>query len=159
MLFKLRSIPRPAVLRRLLRAHPRLRRTLIAVAAVCLLFCVFVGWLLFPYLRTFGDIGAGPENAPSRLYGQAAVLRVGEEMDPDDLAGELQALSYRAYDGETLPSGRFRSGEDALSVRLRRRMTPQGSAAGTTLLVQFKDGKIAEIRADGRPVASIELEA
>ncbi|HEY0555712.1 MAG TPA: transglycosylase domain-containing protein, partial [Thermoanaerobaculia bacterium] len=158
MPFKLRFI-RFAVLRRLLRAHPRLRRTLIAVAAVCVLVFVFVGWLLFPYLRTFGDIGAGPENAPSRLYGQAAELRVGDEMDPEELAGQLQALGYRSYDEDALPSGRYRTGEDALSVRLRRRMTPRGSVPGETLLVQFKKGKIAEIRADGRPVAATELEA
>ncbi len=155
---KLRFI-RFAVFRRLLRAHPRLRRTLFAVAAVCVLVFVFVGWLLFPYLRTFGDIGAGPENAPSRLYGQAAELRVGDEMDPEELAGQLQALGYRSYDEDALPSGRYRTGEDALSVRLRRRMTPRGSVPGETLLVQFKKGKIAEIRADGRPVAATELEA
>jgi penicillin-binding protein 1B len=166
MPFKLRIV-RFAVLRRLLRAHPRLRRTLIALAAVCVLFFVFVSWLLFPYLRTFGDIGAGPENAPSRLYGQAPLLRVGDELDPDGLAALLQALSYRAYDGDELPSGRYRAEEDgrkgkeegAVAVRLRRRMTAQGSVPGETLLVQFKDGKVAEIRADGRPVAATELEA
>ena len=46
-----------------------------------------------------------------------------------------------------------------VAVRLRRHMTPQGSVAGELLLVQFKKGKIAEIRADGRPVAATELEA
>ncbi len=162
MPFKLR-IPRLAVLRRLLRAHPRLRWTLIGVAGAGVLFCGFVVWLLFPYLRTFGDIGAGPENAPSRLYGQAAVLRVGDEMDAEDLAGQLQALSYRPFDGEELPSGRYRSeeghGGGAVAVRLRRRMTPQGVVAGELLLVQFQKGKIAEIRADGRPVGVAELEA
>lgn len=160
MAFKLRIV-RLAVLRRLLRAHPRLRWTLIALASVCVLFSVFVGWLLFPYLRTLGDIGAGPENAPSRLYGQAAELRVGDAMDPDDLDAMLQALSYRVYegDGDTLPSGRYRSADDTVAVRLRRRMTPQGSVAGETLLVRFDDGKIAGIGVDGRPVAAAELEA
>jgi penicillin-binding protein 1B len=152
-------IPRLAVIRRLLRAHPRLRRTLIAIGGVCVLVFLFIGWLLFPYLKTFGDIGAGPENAPSRLYGQAAEIRLGDEIEPSDLAAELQALSYRSYDGEILPGGRFRSGDDALAVRLRRRVTPRGAAAGELLLVQFKKGTIVEIREDGRPVELAELEA
>src|SRR3954463_7388819 len=93
-------IPRLAAIRRLLRTHPRLRRTLIAIAGVCVLFMGVVVWLLFPYLRTLGDIGAGPEGSPSRLYGEAAAIRVGEEIEPSDLAAELQALSYRSFDGE-----------------------------------------------------------
>jgi penicillin-binding protein 1B len=158
MAFRFR-IPRLAVLRRLIRTHPRLRRTLIAAAAVCGLFLGFVVWLLFPYLRTFGDIGAGAGNAPSRLYGQAAEIRVGDEIEPSDLGAELQALSYRPYDGEALPGGRYREGEDALAVRLRRHRTPRGWVAGDLLLVEFKEGKIAGIRDGGRPVERAELEA
>jgi penicillin-binding protein 1B len=158
-------IPRLAVLRRLLRAHPRLRRTLIGVAAVCVLLLGGLVWLLFPYLRTFGDIGAGPENAPSRIYGAAPVIRVGDEARSADLAGELEALGYRPDEnpGETLPSGRYRSGDDAVAVHLRRHMTPRGEVAGELLLVQIKKGKIASIlsstRAEGRPVEQAELEA
>ena len=63
--------PLSRFLRRLLGPIPRLRRLLIGVAAVCVLLLGILVWLLFPYLRTFGDIGAGPENAPSRLYGAA----------------------------------------------------------------------------------------
>ena len=152
-------IPRLAAIRRLLRTHPRLRRTLIGIAAVCVLFLGVIVWLLFPYLRTFGDIGAGPEGSPSRLYGEAAEIRVGDEIEPSDLAAELQALSYGPYDGEALPAGRYREGDDALAVHLRRHMTPRGWVAGDLLLVQFKKGKIAEIRDGGRPVERTELEA
>jgi penicillin-binding protein 1B len=151
-------IPRLAVIRRLLRAHPRLRRTLIATAAIGFLFLGVVGWLLFPYLRTFGDIGAGPENAPSRLYGVAPAIRAGDEMDPDDLAAELDGLGYRAYDGDALPNGRYRAGDDAVVVHLRRHMTPRGSVPGGLLLVQFRQGRIAGLREDGRPVERAELE-
>src|SRR4051812_14939002 len=152
-------IPRLAAIRRLLRAHPRLRRSLIGIAGVCVLFFGFVVWLLFPYLRTLGDIGAGPESSPSRLYGEAAEIRVGEEVEPSDLAAELQALSYRSFEEEALPAGRYREGDDALAVHLRRHMTPRGWAAGDLLLVQFKKGKIAEIRDGGQPVERAELEA
>jgi penicillin-binding protein 1B len=156
-------IPRIAVLRRLLRAHPRLRRLLIGVAAVCVLLLGGLVWLLFPYLRTFGDIGAGPGNAPSRIYGAAATIRVGDEARLADLAGELQELSYSPYDGEALPSGRYRVGDSskdgALAVRLRRHMTPRGAVAGELLLIQLKKGKITEIRSGGQPVEQVELEA
>ena len=161
MPFRVR-IPRVAVLRRLLRAHPRLRRLLIGVAALLALFLGVVVWLLFPYLRTFGDIGAGPENAPSRLYAAAPAIRVGDEGTPETLAAELDGLGYRAFDGEALPNGRYRlqsgAGDDALALRLRRHVTPQGAVPGSLLLFQFQKGKIAALREDGRPVERAELE-
>src|SRR3982750_4161518 len=135
-------IPRLAALPRLLRAHPRLRRTLIGIAGVCVLFFGFVVWLLFPYLRTLGDIGAGPESSPSRLYGEAAEIRVGGEGGPPVPPADPQALSYRSFEDEALPAGRYREGDDALAVHLRRHMTPRGWVAGDLLLVQFKKGKI-----------------
>jgi len=152
-------IPSFAAWRRLLRRHPRLRRTVYVFAgALAVLFAVTV-WLLFPYLRTFGDIGAGPENAPSRLYGAPAEVRLGEEARPAALVGELEALGYHAYEGEALPSGRYRAGGDLLAVRLRRRMTAQGSVRGQSLLVRFRRGEVADLRLDGQPVEQAELEA
>jgi penicillin-binding protein 1B len=167
MPFRIR-IPRLAVLRRLLRSHPRLRRTLAVVAALGVLFLGVVGWLLFPYLRTFGDIGAGAENAPSRLYAAPPALRVGTEATGDGLAADLDKLGYRASDAadaeEALPNGRYRvregdAGDDAVVVRLRRHMTPQGPVPGGLLLVRLAEGKIASLSEDGRPVERAELEA
>ena len=152
-------IPRLAAWRRLLRMHPRLRRTVyIAAGALGVCFLMTI-WLLFPYLRAFGDIGAGPENAPSRLYGAPAEVRLGEETSPSDLARELQALDYRAYNGELLPSGRYRAGNDFLAVRLRRRTTGHGLVPGQSLLVRFRRGAVADLRLDGQPVERAELEA
>jgi penicillin-binding protein 1B len=153
-------IPRLAAIRRLLRTHRRLRRTAIGLAAVLVLFFLGFVWLLFPYLRTFGDIGAGPENAPSRLYARAPEIRVGQELDPADLAGELAALGYRPWktDGE-LPHGRYRLGDDALAVRLRRHVTPQGWIPGDLLLIQFRRGKVSAVRAGGQPVEKAGLES
>jgi len=153
-------IPRVAAVRRLLRTHPRLRRTVIGLAAVLVLFLLGLVWLLFPYLKTFGDIGAEPENAPSRLYAQAPEIRLGEEIEPDALAAELAALGYHPWktDGE-LPHGRFRLGDDALAVRLRRHVTPQGWVPGDLLLAQFRRGKVSALRSNGQPVEKAGLEA
>src|SRR5262245_28859176 len=82
---KKRRWPRLAAWRRLLRAHPRLRRILYGIGGVLGLLLAVTVWLLFPYLKALGDIGDGPENAPSRLYGAPAEVRVGEEMDGEDL--------------------------------------------------------------------------
>jgi penicillin-binding protein 1B len=125
---------------------------------LAVLFAVTV-WLLFPYLRAFGDIGAGPENAPSRLYGAAAEVRVGDETRPAALAAEIEELGYRSYDGEGIPAGRYRVTDDSLAVRLRRHRTPRGPVPGQLLLFQFRRGRVAEIRACGRPVEGVELEA
>ena len=154
-----RRWPRLAAWRRLLRTHPRLRRTLYALGGVFALFLAVTLWLLFPYLKAFGDIGAGPGNAPSRLYGAAAEIRVGDETSPAALADELEALGYRDYEGEGIPAGRFRALDDELAVRLRRHRTPEGPVPGQLLLVQFRRRKVSEIRADGQPVERIALEA
>jgi penicillin-binding protein 1B len=138
--------------------HPRRRRTVYILAGALALFFVVSVWLLFPYLRAFGDIGAGPENAPSRLYGAPLAVRLGEEMDASDLKADLERLGYRAYDGEALPSGRYREGDDLLAARLRRHMTPRGPVRSQLLLVRFRRGEVADLRLDGQPVERVELE-
>ena len=154
-----RRWPRLAAWRRLLRTHPRLRRTLYALGGVLAVFFLVTVWLLFPYLKAFGDIGAGPENAPSRLYGAPAEIKVGDELSPEALTAELAGLGYHPYEGEGIPAGRYRALEDGLAVRLRRHMTTQGPVPGQLLLLAFRRGKVSEIRADGRPVEQVELEA
>ncbi|HEV2843606.1 MAG TPA: hypothetical protein VG477_02065, partial [Thermoanaerobaculia bacterium] len=145
-----------AKFRRYLRAHPRVRRSLIGLAGVFAVFFCVVTWLLFPYLRTFGDIGAGPGNAPSRLY--AAPLEVREGETATHLMADLEALGYRAYDGEVLPHGRYREGDGGLAVRLRRHMSPQGPVPGRLLLVEIRRRKIESLRVDGQPVERVELD-
>jgi penicillin-binding protein 1B len=141
-----------------LRDHPALRRTLLGIAATLAVGFVLVVWLLLPYLKTFGDIGAGPGNAPSRLYGAPTVLEVGQETRVSRLAAELEALGYGSYEGDALPAGRFRAGDDSLAVRLRRRMTPEGPVPGQLLLVQIDRGRIEGLRVDGQPVEKAALE-
>jgi penicillin-binding protein 1B len=151
--------PRLAALRDHLRAHPVQRRALLGIAAVLIVGLGILGWLLSPYLQSFGDIGAGPGNAPSRLYGAPTVLELGQRARVSRLAAELETLGYHAYEGEALPAGRFRAGENSLAVRLRRRMTPEGPIPGQLLLVRLDDGRIAELRVDGQPVQAAALEA
>jgi len=154
-----RRWPRLAAWRRLLRAHPRLRRLLYGLGGMLAALFAVTLWLLFPYLRAFGDIGAGGANAPTRIYGAPAGVRVGDETSAAGLARELEGLGYNSYEGEGIPAGRYRTLDDALAVRLRRHMTPKGPVQGQLLVVRLRRGKITEIRADGRPVERIELEA
>ena len=144
---------------RYLRARPLLRRVLLGVFAVLAVASSLLTWLLFPYLRTFGDIGAGPENQPSRLYGAPEILWTGQPMRVSRLTRTLEALGYRATSGDITPAGRYRAGDDRVAVRLRRRMTPVGPLAGQTLLVRFDDGRIADLRLDGQPADHAQLEA
>ena len=156
-------IPRIAVLRRLLRAHPRLRRLLIGVAAVCVLFLGVVVWLLFPYLRTFGDIGAGPgERAVAALWRGRRRSASATRGRPRRSRRSSRRSSYRAYDGEALPNGRYRAsgeGDDAVALRLRRHMTPQGPVPASSCSSSSGRGRSPRLREDGRPVERAELEA
>ena len=153
-------IPSFAALRRLLRRHPHLRRSAYILAGTLAFLFLVTLWLLFPYLRAFGDIGAGAEKAPSRIYGAPAEVTVGEKTTPAALAQDLEALDYHTYKGEALPYGRYRVGNNGvLVVRLRRRMTPQGPLRGQLLLVELRRGKVVGLRVDGQPVERAELEA
>ncbi|HSG39962.1 MAG TPA: PBP1A family penicillin-binding protein [Thermoanaerobaculia bacterium] len=135
-----------------------MRRSLIGLAGLfAVFFCVLV-WLLFPYLRTFGDIGAGPGNAPSRLYAAPLEVRVGEATTPARLAAALESLGYRDYEGDVLPHGRYREGDDVLAVRLRRHMSPAGAVPGRLLLVEFRRRKVESLRVDGQPAERVELD-
>jgi penicillin-binding protein 1B len=138
--------------------HPRLRRTVYILGGALVLFFAVTLWLLFPYLRAFGDIGAGAANAPSRLYGAPSAVRLEEEVRLSDLTAELEMLGYRAFEGEALPSGRYRAGDGVLAVRLRRHMTPRGPVRGQLLLVRFRRGEVTDLRLDGQPVERAELE-
>ncbi len=155
---------RLAAWRRLLRSRPRLRRTLYVIASILVVLFIVHLWLLFPYLRTFGDIGDGPENAPSRLYALPEEIRVGEEIGPEDLAHKLAALGYREWDEDVLPAGRYRLGDDALVVKLRRHQTLQGPVVGQLLLVRFARGhhdrkdRIVGLSADGQPAEAFALD-
>src|SRR6185312_10331596 len=144
--------------RRLVRRHPRLRRTLYVIAAGLAIFLVVLFWLLFPYLKAFGDIGAGPESSPSRLYALPEEIRLGEEMSPEGLAHELETQGYRAWDEDVLPAGRYHFDDDVLVVRLRRHETPQGSVPGQLVLVRFAAHRIAALSVDGQPVESVALD-
>ncbi|HSF38671.1 MAG TPA: PBP1A family penicillin-binding protein [Thermoanaerobaculia bacterium] len=144
---------------RYLRARPLLRRVLLGIFAVLAVGLGLLTWLLFPYLRTFGDIGADVGNQPSRLYGAPEVLRTGQPMKASRLTRTLEALGYRETEGDVTPAGRYRTGDGRVAVRLRRRMTPVGTAPGQTLLVQLEGGRIAGLRLDGQPADHAELEA
>jgi len=144
--------------RRLVRRHPRLRRTLYVIAAGVAIFLVGLFWLLFPYLKAFGDIGAGPESSPSRLYALPEEIRLGEEMSPEGLAHELETQGYRAWDEDVLPAGRYHFGDDVLVVRLRRHATPEGPVPGQLVLVRFAAHRIAALSVEGQPVESVALD-
>lgn len=74
---------------------------LVAAAVVGVLL---VGlWLVWPYLASGGDIRAGLEHQPSRLWGAPVLVTVGDGMDVGSLAAELDALGYRRVEAPAPP--------------------------------------------------------
>ncbi len=53
---------------------------------------VAAGWLLWPFWRLAGQFDPNPERQPSRLYGRATPLEVGQIVDREGLIEELRAL-------------------------------------------------------------------
>ncbi len=146
----------------LIRSRPPLRRLVLAAAGVFALGLGVMLWLIFPYLKEWGDIGDGPENAPSRLYALPHELAAGDEMEPDALAEELEELGYRPIEelaeGSAVPGGRYHLDGDTLQVRIRRHMSPEGIVPTRLLAVRFEGDRIVALAADGAPVSKAALE-
>jgi len=106
-----------------------------------------------------------PFQQPSRLYGSATPLAPGQALAAAEMVAELTAAGYRdagetrADPNDALPRGTYRRTGDGVAVHLRRFPTPEGPAAGGTVVeVSFKGDRVAAVRAAGQPVRAATLE-
>ena len=137
------------------------RRIAAAAAAVCALVVTLALWVIWPYARALGRIGADPDRAPSRLYARPEVLHAGEPAALHRIAAELDAAGYKPAPegaGEIAP-GRYRFDGARLAVRLRHRPTPRGDAGPELVEVFVSGGRVARLRVEGRQVPRAALEA
>lgn len=131
-------------------AGTRLGRGVLALFAV--LFLVML-WLAWPYLAAGGDIRAGLEHQPSRLWGVGETLSVGDEVSAGEVVRRLEAIGFRrgsepargdAGESETdAPPNTFTGGGDSLAVHLPHRATPDGRRNRETVRVSFADGRLS----------------
>jgi len=147
--------------RRVRPGDRRGRRIALAAAAALVLVAALALWVLWPYARALGRIGADADRAPSRLYARPEVLHVGERLAPARTGADVEAAGYRPVDdgAEDIAPGRYRLGGGRFAVRLRHRRTPRGEAGSELVEVFFADGRVTRLRVDGREVRRAELEA
>ncbi len=124
--------------------HPTLRRWLPAGAVALLL--IATGWFFWPFWRLSGQFGEQPVLQPSRLYGQATLLRVGEPGSSAALRRELESLSYRQRSGAPRTAGEFAVTRRGLAIQLRSFPTRWGRNRGGRLDVDFSRGQIERLR-------------
>lgn len=138
-------------------------------AAVVVVGLGLAAWLVGPYVRALGRLGAAPAEAPSRLWARPLAIERGDAFDPGELAEELAAAGYRdehehaddlvpAADGGVAP-GWYRWDGERLELGLRRRMTPAGPAPAERLEVIVVRGRVAALVLGGEPVPAAEIEA
>lgn len=146
---------------RLRPGNRRGRRIAVAAAALVALFVVLALWVIWPYARALGRIGADPDRSPSRLYARPEVLHAGQPATPSRIVAELEAAGYRpAPDGaDDIAAGRYRLTPGRIAVRLRHRPTPRGEAGPQLVEVFVAGGRIDRLRVDGGQVARAVLEA
>jgi len=147
--------------RRVRPGDRRGRRIALAAAAVVGLAVALALWVIWPYARALGQIGADPARSPSRLYARPEVLLTGEPVSADRVAAALEAAGYRpAPDGgDEIAPGRYRFDGTRLAVRLRHRPTPDGEAPPELVEVFVSGGRVSRLRVDGREARRAELEA
>lgn len=128
-------------------------------AAVIVLCLAAALWLIAPYARALGRLGAAPGEAPSRLWARPLAIERGDAWRPEALAAELAAAGYREAEGGEVGTGRYRLDGERLEVGLRRRMTPAGPAAAELLEVTAARGRVVVLVRGGEPAVAVELEA
>jgi penicillin-binding protein 1B len=120
---------------------------------------IAAGWLLWPFWRLAGQFDPNPARQPSRLYGRATPLEVGQTVDREALIEELRALGYRAVGpGEAPPEGRYRADSDRLVVHLRSFLTASGRTQPAVLEVDLRGRQVSGLRWDGRGAELVLLE-
>ncbi|MGD2114301.1 MAG: PBP1A family penicillin-binding protein [Acidobacteriota bacterium] len=116
-------------------------------------------WALWPYWQLSGQFDDVPAFQPSRLYGRATELAVGQAADLGKILDELEAEGYRSLqDGERLAPGRFRRQGGTLTVFLRTFPTPAGRSGGAPLEIRVRGGRVSSLSVRGRDVRRATLE-
>lgn len=104
-------------------------------------------WLVWPFWQLAGQFGSAPSMQPSRLYGRAQLLSVGQTLNLDRLASELEAMGYRALAADQgLTLGTFRRDGERLEVYRRPFPSPSGEMGQDRLQITVKGSKIARLR-------------
>ncbi len=136
------------------------RRVALALVAVLAAPLAFV--LLAPlfYWRAASRFAEYSTREPSRLYGRAAVLRVGDRLTVEQLADRLRAEGFvRAVSSAELRPGDIAvPSAGAVLIRQRGLVMTASSVPVELVRVVFDGERIAELRADERRVDEIELE-
>ncbi len=158
---------KPAVRRRGATNHrrkDRARRWPRVLAALLLLGCGALAWLIWPFWQLSGQFGAQPAKQPSRLYGAPRELRAGAGPSADALAAELETMGYRRQDASarTPPSGpaagTFRYADDEITIFRRRFPPPNAGDGRDRLRVTFQAGVVSGIEAGGAALRSARLD-
>ena len=145
--------------------HPPSRRRRAAllfaanVAAVLAVAAVAAWWLLAPSWALLGELGATFTTQPTRIYGQAQVLRIGAQLKLAELVRDLEAQGYRQAATSPPPPGRFVGPTGgSLRIGVRRSPSPQGMIPSRVVEVRLQSGQIAALTVDGRTVGTVALE-
>jgi penicillin-binding protein 1B len=128
------------------------------VLVVLALLGVATVFVLRPFWRLSGQFDEITYRQPSRLYGRQARLLAGRAYPVERVIEDLESEGYRADAGDPLPAGRYRRTAGGLAVHLRTFPTPEGPGGGGVVEATYREGRITDLRVDGRPAPSALLE-
>jgi penicillin-binding protein 1B len=135
------------------------RRALVASGLLALGLVAFAVWSLLPFWRLAEQFEALTAEQPTRLYGRALELGVGEAFDERAFHRELELTSYElrsSLDG--LGQGAYARTGQGFVVFLRSFPTPSGLEPGRRLEVFVSGGRVARLVLAGAAVERARLE-
>jgi len=131
-------------------------RILLAVVVVVLVGSI---WLARPFWQLAGQFADRPEQQPSRIYGAAQALSVGDEGSPWRLRRQLEGRGYTSSLGGPPAPGQFRALETGLDIRVPRTPQPGGWREPGLAEVRYFAGAISSLTWEGERMTGLALEA
>lgn len=141
--------------------HVRRRRGWLGpvLPALALISTLALGWVLWPFWHLAGQFADRPVLQPSRVYGAAAVLRVGDPGAEIRLRRELEGEGYSSSGARLPVPGEFQVTATGLRIHVRPTPTASGWRPAGLAAVRFSAGVLSELTWQQRPVAELGLEA
>jgi penicillin-binding protein 1B len=115
-------------------------------------------WIIWPFWHLSGQFGDRPLAEPTRLYGRATVLAVGDPVSPRAILGQLAEMGYEEVPRATARPGEIAWSNGVLDLFLRRRPTASGWQEAGRLEARVRGGRLASLVWSGSEVDSASLE-
>ncbi len=113
-------------------------------------------WFIRPFWALAGEFEKTEFSAPSRLYGRAEMLKLGEAWTQSDLEGKLERLGYWEGSGSLLP-GEYEWRNQSLAIYTLPTWTQEELRSPAPLLLRLGKDRITHLEQGGQTTDQVLL--